>query len=216
MGLLNPNEVDGKKLSIEIWLGHIKVGQILSFILLILMSTKSSAKSRSSIRSTLSTSSISSTVQSGAKAVKRGVKRVKKGASAIIRPFKRSKHALSNVSTPAASDAEDGPTVDKGQGSVKSYASSQVIDVDSDPEELNNLENLEKELGAHSFHSFLTISLISIISGSTENLEVPGLLILQKRCNNRGTSRPRRPFLHLLCDTMQEFDRRGSTLSRQG
>jgi hypothetical protein len=154
------------------------------------MSTKSSAKSsHSSLRSTLSTSSISSTVRSGAKAVKRGVKRVKKGASAIIRPFKHSKHALSNVSTPAVSDVKDGPAVDEEQGSVKSYASSEVIEVDSDSEELNNLENLEKELGAHSFHLLLTISLISIISGSTEILEVPCLLILQKQCNDRGTSR---------------------------
>lgn len=184
MGLLDPNEVDGKKQSIEIWLGHIKVGRISSCILLILMSTKSSAKSsHSSLRSTLSTSSISSTVRSGAKAVKRGVKRIKKGASAVIRPFKRSKHALSNVSTPAVSDAEDGPAADEEQGSVKSYASSEVIEVDSDSEGLNN-ENLEKELGAHSFHLFFTISLISIISGSTENLEVPGLLILQKRRND--------------------------------
>ena len=187
MGSSDLVEAEEKKQSIEIWLHYLKVCRFPSLFFTFLMpqswKTQSSAKSsRSSLQSAVSTSSLSKAVRSSAKAVGHGVKRIKKGASAVIRPFKRSKHALSNVSTPAVSDAEDGPAADEEQGSVKSYASSEVIEVDSDSEGLNN-ENLEKELGAHSFHLFFTISLISI-SGSTENLEVPGLLILQKRRND--------------------------------
>ena len=184
-------------------------------LILRLMSTKSSAKLlHTSLWLTLSMSSISSTVWSGAKVVKHSVKHVKKGASAIIRPFKHSKHALSNISTSAVSDAEDGPAVNKEQGSVKSYALSEVIKVESDSEELNNPKSLEKQLGLHSFHLFLTISLIFIISSSTENLEVPGLLSLQKRGNNGGTSRPPCSLLCLLCKAMQKFGWRGPMLSR--
>jgi hypothetical protein len=113
----------------------------------------------------LSTSSISSTVRSGAKAVTHGVKCAKKAASAIVRPLKHRKHALSQVSTPTVSDVEEGPTVDAEQGSVESYKLSEVIEVSSDSEELD-LEDLEKALGMHSFHSFLylMILLISVLS----------------------------------------------------
>ena len=132
----------------------------------------------------------------------------------IIQPFKHSKHALSNILTPNVSNAEDGPTVNEEQGSVKSYALSEVMKVESDSKELNNLKNLEKQLGLHSFHLFLTIPLIFIISGSTENLEVPGLFILQKRGNDQGTSRLPCSLLCLLCEALQEFSWRGLALSR--
>jgi hypothetical protein len=107
--------------------------------------SKSSKKSSSSsIRST--TPSVSSTAISSAKAVGRGLKRIKNGASKIIRPLKRAKHALSTVSSPAISDAEDDPA------SINTNETPEVIEVGSDGEEL---DDLEKELGKSLFILFL-------------------------------------------------------------
>ncbi|KAF8502348.1 hypothetical protein F5888DRAFT_1800846 [Russula emetica] len=79
-GLIEASE---KEQFIEVWLTHLK----------------SSAKSlHSSLHSR--TSSVSSAARSSAKAIGQGIKRIKKGADAIIRPLKRAKHALSNVSSP--------------------------------------------------------------------------------------------------------------------
>lgn len=175
------------------------------------MSTKSSTKSsRSSLRSTVSASSISTTVRSGAKSVKHGiksgVKRIKKSADALIRPLKRAKHALSNVSTPAVSDAED-------QASSQTDESPEVIEVCSEDE---GMDKLKKELGTHTCNScLLSPSLISTLSSSPENLEVPNIFILQDRSNHSGTQRPCCPLLHLLRVEMQERGRRHSTFSRQ-
>jgi hypothetical protein len=70
-----------------------------------------------------------------------GIKHIKKGANAITCPLKWAKHALSNVSSPIISDAED-PIGD--EASVKANESPEVIDVKSDSEEM---DDLEKELG---------------------------------------------------------------------
>jgi len=176
-----PNSVSAeeKKNSIEIWLHHLKVSRILFFFFTLLMprsltqsSMKSSTKSScSSLRSAVSTSSLSKAVRSGAKAIERGVKRIKKGASAIARPLKRAKHMLSNVSSPIASDEDGSPTA-----SVNIQELPEVININSDGEEL---DDLKKELGAHSFLSLLIILLIPILRGSKENLEVSGIFFLQ-------------------------------------
>ncbi|KAF8502338.1 hypothetical protein F5888DRAFT_1871875 [Russula emetica] len=119
-GLIEASE---KEQFIEIWLTHLK----------------SSAKSsHSSLHS--HTSSISSAATSSAKAIGQGIKRIKKGTGAIVRPLKRAKHALSNVSSPVISDAED-PTTDD-QASIKTNGLLEVIAVGSDEE----LDDLEKEL----------------------------------------------------------------------
>ena len=135
-------------------------------------STKSSTKSsRSSLQSAISTSSLSKAVRSGAKAIERGVKHIKKGASAIAHPLKRAKHTLLNVSSPVGSDADHSPTA-----SVNTQELPEVIDIDSDGEELGDLE---KELGVHTFLSLLIILLIPILRGGKENLEVPSIFFLQ-------------------------------------
>ena len=54
-------------------------------------------------------SSVSSVARTSVKAIGHGIKHIKKGASAIIRPLKWAKHALSNISSPAISDTEDDP-----------------------------------------------------------------------------------------------------------
>ena len=108
---------------------------------------KSSAKSsHSSLQSAVSASSLSKAIRSSAKVIGRGVKRVKKGASAITRPIKWAKHALSNVSSPVDSDAESGPAGDDDQDSLNTteLPEVEIIEVDSDGDEL---ETLEKELG---------------------------------------------------------------------
>jgi len=70
---------------------------------------------------------------------------IKKGASAIARPLKRAKHALSNVSSPADSDAENGLAGDEDQDSLNTADLPEVFEVDSDSDEL---DDLEKELAA--------------------------------------------------------------------
>ena len=52
----------------------------------------------------------------------------------------------------------------------------EVIDIDSDGEELGGLE---KKLGVHTFLSLLIILLIPILRGGKENLEVPSIFFLQ-------------------------------------
>ena len=112
------------------------------------MSVKSSAKSsHSSLRST---TSISSTINSGAKAVKRGVKRIKKHAENIVRPLKRTKHALSNVSTPVLSDAEDDPTSTQDNASIMTNETPTVIEINSD-DDSEDMVALKEELGTPSF-----------------------------------------------------------------
>jgi hypothetical protein len=99
-------------------------------------SMKSSAKSScSSCRSSASTSS------------KHSIKRVNQDA--IIRPLKRAKHTLSNVSSPVISDVEDDPIEANEQSSV--IESLDVIEVDSEGEEL---DRLEKELGMPALSLF--------------------------------------------------------------
>jgi hypothetical protein len=56
----------------------------------------------------------------------------------------------------------------------------EVIDIDSDEE-----DDLEKELGLHTFLSLLIILLIPILRGSKENLEVPGIFFLQTSSDYR-------------------------------
>jgi len=129
-------------------------------------STKSSAKSsRSSLHSR--TSSISSAATSSAKAIGQGIKRIKKGTGAIVRPLKRAKHALSNVSSPVISDVED-PTTDD-QASIKTNGLLEVIAVGSDEE----LDDLEKELGAFTYYFFLAVLLISILAAVKETWRSP-------------------------------------------
>jgi hypothetical protein len=85
------------------------------------------------------------------------------------------KHALSNISSPLISDAEDGLAVDN-QTSINTSESPEVIEVESD----DKLDDLEKKLSPLSaFYSFLVISLISIHRSGQANLEVPDILILQ-------------------------------------
>jgi hypothetical protein len=173
MGSYNRVEANEKK-SIEIWLGHLKVSKGSSTFITLLMppnSTKSSAKSsHTSLQST--SSSVSNAARSSAKAIGRGLKRIRKGATAIVRPLKRTKqlkHALSNVSSPAISEVEDA----EDQASLKTGDSPEVIELGSDEE----LEDLEKELGPSKFSYFVT-SILMIHSGGQGNLEVPDILVL--------------------------------------
>lgn len=148
----NHVEVNEKKKSIEIWLGHLKVGEGSSSFISPLMPPnliKSSAKSsRTSLQST--SSSVSNAAKSSAKAIGRGLKRIKKGANAIVRPLKRAKHALSNVSSPAISEQEDEPAAED-RSSLHTNDSPEVIDLGSDEEP----DDLEKELGLSKFFSYL-------------------------------------------------------------
>ena len=115
---------------------------------------KSSAKSsRSSLHST--TSSVSGAARSSAKAIGLGIKRIKQGAIAAVRPLKRTKHALSNVSSPVISGAEDDTTTDE-QASIKTNELPDVIAVDSDGES----KDLDDDLGSsrYSFHVVLSYS----------------------------------------------------------
>jgi hypothetical protein len=75
------------------------------------------------------------------------------------------------VSSPITSDEDDSPTA-----SVNTQEFPEVIDVNSDGEEL---DDLKKELGVYSFLSLLIILLIPILRGSKENLEVSGIFFLQ-------------------------------------
>ena len=114
---------------------------------------KTSVKSsRSSLQSSISTSSISSTVKSGAKAIKRGIKRLKNGAIVLIWPLKCAKHALSNISTPAISNAEDDPTTAEDHATAPS-----IIDLSSDDEDL---EALTEQLSTPTYCFFLIVFLI--------------------------------------------------------
>jgi hypothetical protein len=156
MGLYHLDEASEKKQYIEIWLGHLTVSVdfVLFFHATVLMTLnlrKSSAMSScSSLQST--SPSASSAVKPHTTAVGHGIKRNKKGASALVRPLKRAKHALSSVSSPVGSDNE-GTTTDD-QSSIK------VITILSDGEELGDLE---KELGMFlssfslPFHSLLFV-----------------------------------------------------------
>ena len=154
MGSPNLAEVEEKKQSIEIWLHHLKVSQFHSLFFTLLMPhssiMKSSAKSsHSSLQSAVSTSSLSKAVKSSAKAIRCGVKRIKKGTSIIIHPLKQAKHALSTVSSPVAGNEGNNPS-DGDQDTPNSREMLEVIDVDSDAEDL---EKYEKELGMHTFLS---------------------------------------------------------------
>jgi hypothetical protein len=95
------------------------------------------SSSHSSLQSTASATSVS-----GTNAIDHGVKRFKDAAdiTAIPRPLKRSKPALSGLSSPAISDLDDDPTVAEDLVSNKT-CTSEVIEIDSDRDEL------EKELG---------------------------------------------------------------------
>jgi hypothetical protein len=130
-------------------------------------STKSSAKSLySSLHS--KTSFVSSASKSSAKAIRCGIKHIKKGANTIIRPLKRAKHALSNVSTVSSlvvSGKEDDDPAINNQASMKSNELPEVIAVKSD-EELNDFE---KELDVFAPYFFLAISLIQFTAAAKEN-----------------------------------------------
>lgn len=105
-------------------------------------STKSSAKSsRSSLRST----------SSSTRATGRRTKNAKRVASAstVDRPLKRSKHALSQVSSPVPSDDEGADRATEDQASVKTNDLLDITRVESEEE----LDDLEKDLGASLFHS---------------------------------------------------------------
>ena len=52
-------------------------------------------------------SSVSNAAKSSAKAIRHGLKHIKKGATAIIQPLKWAKHVLSNILSPAISELED-------------------------------------------------------------------------------------------------------------
>ena len=143
-----------KKQSIKIWLHHLKVSQIpsLSFTLLMPHSliTNSSAKSlHSSPQSTVSTSSLS-------KAIRCGVKHIKKGASAITHPLKWAKHVLSTIFSPVVSDQGD---INGDQDSMNSQEVLEVININSDGKDSNKLE---RELGTHTSLSLFITLLISI------------------------------------------------------
>jgi len=114
---------------------------------------------------------LSKAVRSSAKAIGRGVKRIKEGASTIARPLKRAKHALSKVSSPVTSDEDDSPAT-----SVNSQGLPEIIEVDSDGEELDDLEKL---LGTSISLSLFIILLIPILRGGKEDLEVPSIFFLQ-------------------------------------
>ena len=80
---------------------------------------------------------------------------IEKGTNTIVRPRKRAKRALSNISTPVISDAEDDPATDD-QASIKTGESIEVIEVRSNKE----LDDLEKILGPAAFYiSFLSFYL---------------------------------------------------------
>ena len=222
MGAYDSAEAEAKNQSIEIWLKHLKVSRNLFFFVSQLMppssTTKSAAKSsakssRSSLQSAASASSLSKAVRSSAKVIGRGVKRIKKGASAIARPLKRAKHALSNVSSPVDSEAEHSLASDRDQDSLNTADLPEVFEVDSDGDEVNDLE---KELGTSTCFSLFIILLISNLSGSKENLAVPDIFLLQTRRHYRGTRWPCRPFLRVFCEEMLDGSERHSTLSRQG
>ena len=121
------------------------------------MSTKTSAKSSHSLlQSSISTSSISSTVKSGAKAIKHGIKRgikcLKNSANVLVWPLKHAKHALSNVSTPAISNAEDDPATAEDHATAPS-----IIDLSSYDE---HLEALMEQLSMPTYCFFLIVFLI--------------------------------------------------------
>lgn len=167
-------EANEKDQFIEIWLSHLKVSSFFYLNLIPRMpnnSTKSSTKSScSSLHS--KTSSVSSAARSSAKAIRRGIKRIKKGANTIVRPLKRAKHALSNVSTVSSSvisgEEDDGPATND-EASMKSNESPEVIAVGSDEE----LDDLEKELGACGSYFFLAISLIQFTAAAKETWRSP-------------------------------------------
>jgi hypothetical protein len=150
MDTLDSSLDDGKEHFIEIWLGHIKASVSSLFLDHFPMSRASvqsqARSSRSSLQSSLSTSSLASAVRNGAKAIKSKTKGLKKRVgAAIARPLKRAKHALSNVSSPVNSGAEDEEASVGDRGSVNTNRSiPDVIEVGSDGEEVNDLE---KELG---------------------------------------------------------------------
>jgi hypothetical protein len=157
------------------------------------MSMKSSAKSLySSLQLTVSMSYISSTVTSGVKAIKHGVKHIKKGANTIIWPLKHAKHRLSNISTPVISSTEDNPTAAADSTSITTNNSLEVIEVTSDDKDLDALRNSVCLL---SFFFLQTLSLISMLSSCAENLEVPPIFILQAWHNCSGAQWPCRPLL---------------------
>jgi len=151
MDTLDSSLEDGKKDLIEIWLAHINVGGsslfFLHHFLMSRASIQSQAKSsRSSLQSSISTPSLTSVVRTGAKAIKGKTKGLNKHVGAVIaRPLKRPKHALSNVSTPVVSDAEDQEASASDRGSIDTDKSTpEVVEVDSDGEEV---DDLKRELG---------------------------------------------------------------------
>ena len=168
-GLIEANE---KEQFIEIWLGHLKVsGFFCQLPQMSHASMKSFAKSsRSSLHST--TSSVSSAARSSTKAIGAGIKRIKSGTNKLVRPLKRAKHALSNVSSPIISNTEDNPATDD-RASIKTNELLDAIMAGSEDE----LDDLEKTFSSLLF-SFLVILLISTQSGGQGNLEVSDIHIL--------------------------------------
>lgn len=148
------------------------------------MPAQSSPKSRSS-------TSVSS-IKRGVANVKRGIKHTKKPVN--TRPLKCAKHA------PGAEDDSDPKTVEDGDSIMTN--GTEVIDVDSD---IEDMDVLKEELGTYSTLFFLVFfSFISFLRSSTENLAIPGVFILQARCNYSDTQRPCRSLLFLHCGKMQE------------
>jgi hypothetical protein len=74
------------------------------------------------------------------------------------------------------SNEDNSPTADEYQDSVNTQELPEVINVDSDGEEL---DDLEKELGSHPFLPLCIIFLIPIFRGSKAKLEVPSIFVLQ-------------------------------------
>lgn len=185
---VTPFEDIEKKESIRIWLNQLKVSRIQVVLFTILMPAQSSPKSRSS-------TSVSS-VKRGITGVKRGVKRTKKPANA--RPLKHAKRA-------APVDESNPKIVDDDDSIMTNGTEPEVIDVDSDIDsEDKDMDVLKEELGTYSTFLFFLVFFLIYFSSSTENLEIPGVFILQARRNYSDRQGPCRSLLFVLCGKMQE------------
>jgi hypothetical protein len=139
MGLHHLDEASEKKKYIEIWLGHSMV--CFSFSPFFTPLTSLTSMKTSLLKSAASTTSLSSAVRSGSK---RDTKRNGTSVDTLVRPLKRPKHALSNVSLSAVSDVDDVTTAAEEWASTKTSESQDIINVDSD---IGADDDLENELG---------------------------------------------------------------------
>jgi hypothetical protein len=165
--LYDPGGTNDKGRFIEIWLDrHIWVSGPFFFqrhsLTMPQQSIQSSAKSsRSSLQSSISMSSLSSKLDARAKAIKASVKHMRNAVKTIAQPLKRAKHAVSSHSSQAGTDAEADELPTNNNVSTVSNDLSEVIEVDSDGEGSNKLE---QELGMFLDTSFC--SLLVILSSS--------------------------------------------------